>query len=81
MIWLLGIFVAVLVVWSVLEARSVDRRLTDMDSRVRHARRSIEEHAEYADERHDLMIELIAQIAETKVEVKGAPKQKRKKAP
>ena len=64
MIWLLGIFVAVLVVWSVLEDR-----------------RSIEEHAEYADERHDLVIELIAQIAETKAEVKGAPKQKRKKAP
>lgn len=80
MIWLLGIIVAVLVAWNILEARSVDRRLAEMYSRIRNARRSIEEHAEYADERHDTVIELIAQIAETKVEVKGAPKQKRKKA-
>ena len=35
---------------------------------------------EVLQERHDLVIELIAQIAETKTEVKGAPKQKRKKA-
>ena len=61
-------------------AIATNNEISTLDKLRRNDARTAAERWEVLQERHDAVIELIAQIAEAKAEVKGAPKQKRKKA-
>lgn len=79
MIWaLVGIYVGFFVA-GIMIGRTRDT-VKQLDKVLLREMRRADERWQVLQERHDAVIELIAQIAETKVEVKGAPKQKRKKA-
>ena len=72
---------ALVVVWLLVSRIGILRDEVELNDKLRrNDARLAAERWEVLQERHDAVIELIAQIAETKAEVKGAPKQKRKKA-
>lgn len=80
MIWVVLSLLAGVAVFSVASLFNLREAIQLTDKLRRNDARLAAERWEVLQERHDAVIELIAQIAETKVEVKGAPKQKRKRA-
>ena len=80
MIWALLAILAGVAVFSVASLFNLRDAIQLTDKLRRNDARLAAKRWEVLQERHDLVIELIAQIAKAKVEVKGAPKQKRKKA-
>ena len=80
MIWALLAILAGVAVFSVASLFNLRDAIQLTDKLRRNDARLAAERWEVLQERHDAVIELIAQIAEAKAEVKGAPKQKRKRA-
>jgi hypothetical protein len=78
-IWALLAVLAGVAVFSVMSVLNLRSDIELADKLRRNDARLAAERWQVAQERHDALIDLIAQIAEAKApEVKGAPKQRRK---